>query len=169
MKKTLMLGSLVILLSFAFSCQQGAEVIEQPVVDLEADIQAIKDIVAGWDDAVNAADLDQIVPLYADEAVEIHPDDLVFIGRDAIQAGYQQVFDQLTMQEKFVVEDVNVSQDLAVAHVTFSATNTIKDSGEPEEGSGNWIIVFKKQSDGAWKVIYSIWSEEGLVRPTQAE
>ena len=39
MKKFLTIIPLVILLYFTFSCQQGEEVAEEPVVDVEADIR----------------------------------------------------------------------------------------------------------------------------------
>ncbi|NIM59869.1 MAG: hypothetical protein GTO16_13160, partial [Candidatus Aminicenantes bacterium] len=48
MKKLLSVIPLVILLCFTFGCQQGEEVAEEPVVDVEADIAALKKIEEEW-------------------------------------------------------------------------------------------------------------------------
>ena len=34
---------------------------------------------------------------------------------------------------------------------------------------GNWIRVYERQSDGAWKCIEAIWSDENLVIPPPSE
>ena len=88
---------------------------------------------------------------------------------EAIRNRDQQLFEEVTLQDVYTVQDVKVSGDLAVAHVTLSAVITIKSSGETTKTNGNWILVFSKQSDGSWKIIYSIWSDESLVRPKEAE
>ena len=79
------------------------------------------------------------------------------------------MFDEISTQEKDIVENVEVSGDLGVAHVIWSALVTPKAGGEPFNANGNWILVFKRESENSWKIIYSIWSDETLVRPTQAE
>jgi len=79
------------------------------------------------------------------------------------------MFEEMSPQEKDVVQDVKVSGNLAVAHVAWSGLITPKAGGEPFNANGNWILVFNRESDDAWKVIYSIWSDESLVHPNQAE
>jgi ketosteroid isomerase-like protein len=79
------------------------------------------------------------------------------------------MFDEMILNDVYSIKDVKVSDDLAVAHFTWSTTVQFKATGKSDETNGNWIMVFERQSDGSWKVIYSIWSDEGLVRPSQAE
>ena len=86
-------------------------------------------------------------------------------GKDAIRSGYQKLFDNYVFQDKYVVKDVNIGRDLAVAHVIWSTVITPKAGGEKINANGNWIINFKKQPDGAWKCIYTVFSDESLVRP----
>ena len=164
MKRLLMLIPLAFLC--CLGCQQDQEV---TATDVEADIQAIKFIVAELNTAVNTADINTIMSLYADDAVRIPSNKSAAIGKEAIQEGVQQMFDEISAQEKDVVRDVQVSGDLAVTHIISSAIITPKAGGEPSEYNGDWILVFKRQSDNAWKIIYSIWSDQSLVYPDQAE
>ena len=169
MKNTFMVILLVLLLCFAIGCQQGGEVAEEPKPDVEADIQAIKDSIAELNTAVNSGDYDRGLALYADNAVEIWPNEPAESGKEAIRSRSQQLFDELTLQDVYTVKDIKVSGDLAVAHFLWSTTVKFKANGKSDETNGNWIMVFGKQSDETWKVIYSIWSDESLVSPTQAE
>ena len=79
------------------------------------------------------------------------------------------MFDEVDLQEIHNVESVKVSGDLAVAYLNWSANVTIKASGQTVNPKGNWIKVYERQSDGAWKCIYSIWSDETLVHPSLPE
>jgi uncharacterized protein (TIGR02246 family) len=171
MKKLLTIIPLVFLFCITFSCQQGAEVPKEPVADVEADIETIRNIVADCNAAVNTADIDMVMSHYADNAVVIPPNRPAEIGKEAIRSGIQELLDQFILQEEDVVENVKVIGDLAITHVTYSAIVTPKAGGEPIEPKvkGNWILVFKRQPDDAWKIIYSIWSNESLIYPIQAE
>jgi uncharacterized protein (TIGR02246 family) len=159
----------IFLIFIASGCQQGERVLLEPKVDVEADIQAIKDIVKEYEGAVNTADIDRYLQLYADDVIDIYPNMPALSGKEAIRNRDQQLFEEVTLQDVYTVQDVKVSGDLAVTHVTLSAVITIKASGETSKTNGNWILIFRKQSDDSWKIIYSIWSDESLVRPTQAE
>jgi uncharacterized protein (TIGR02246 family) len=160
---------LAFLLCLIVGCQQGVEVVEQPVPDVEADVQAIKDFTRNAVAAINAGDVDTIMSLYADDAIRIPPNEPATVGREAILSRVQKVFDDFTLQERDVVEDIKVSGDLAVAHSVYTATAMPKAGGEPIKLNGNAIWIFRKQPDDEWKVIYSIWSDESLVSPIQTE
>jgi len=160
---------LVFLCFLTVGCQQGGQVAEKSVVNVDADIQAIKEIVADITAAVNAADIDTLVSFYADDAVRIPSNEPAAVGKEAIQIGVRQMFDEISAQEKDVVEDVRVGGDLAVAHVVSSAIITPKAGNWPSEYNGNMILVFKREADETWKIIYSIWSNESLILPDQAE
>ena len=171
MKKLLMAIPLVFLLCFAFSCQQGEQIAGEPAVDVQPDIQAIKDIVQEWEDGFNAGEIDtgRGMSHFAEDAIAIRPNEPALVGKEAIRSGRKQWVEELTLQEDYVVENVHVSGHLAVVYATWSNIAIPKAGGEPTKGKGNWIIIFKKQSNGALNCIYSIYIDESLVRPTQAE
>ena len=164
MKRLLIFVPLVFL--YCLGCQQGENA---TVTDVEADIQAIKDMVAKFNDAVNAANIDELMSFYADDAVEIPPSEPAIIGKGAIRKNLQELLEEMTPHEEYVVKSVHVGGDLAVAHVTWASIAMNKNGVEQIGPGGNWIANFEKQPDASWKCIYSIFSDESLVRPSKTE
>jgi uncharacterized protein (TIGR02246 family) len=169
MKKLCMILPLIFLLCFTFSCQQGKEVAEEPVVDVEADIEAIKNVSEKWEVAYNDNDIDSLMSLYADNSVRIPANQPPVIGKEAIRNSLQQEFDLSTNQEDDVVVEAQVSGDLAFTRGTWINIVTPKAGGESHKLNGNWITILKRQPDGPWKIINEMWSDESLVSPTQSE
>jgi uncharacterized protein (TIGR02246 family) len=169
MKKLLTAATMVFLSCLAVGCQQSEEAASESATDVGADIQAIKDIVSELNAALNAADIDRILSFYADDAIRIPPNEPAAIGKEAVRASFQQMFDEIDLQENDVVEGAHVSGDLAVVHVVFTAILTLKVSGESENVKGNKILVFKKQPGDSWSCSYSIWSDESLIYPTEGK
>jgi hypothetical protein len=101
MKRLFMLIPLALLC--CLGCQQGERVLVEPKADFEADIQAIKDIVAETNAAVNSADIEKFMSFYADDAIEIPPNGPAQIGKEVIGSGIQQFFDEVTCQEGTVL------------------------------------------------------------------
>ena len=149
-----------------FGCQQGEDI---AAVDVEADIQAIKDAVADFNVALNTGDIDKVSFYHADEVVVIPPNRPA-IEKETYINSLQQLFDRFTTyQEDFSVKHVQVGVNLAVANFLWSFNGTPKGVQEPIKANGNWTLVLKKQSDDTWKIIYSLWSDEGLVIPQPTE
>jgi uncharacterized protein (TIGR02246 family) len=167
MKKLLMIIPLVFLLCFTFGCQQGEEVAEEPVVDVEADIQVIKGLVREWTEAFNAGDIDKLISFYTDNSFRIPANQAPIIGKEAIRDNFQQLFDQYTSEQNSEVLDVIVCGDHAFVRGTWANTLTIKATGESLKINGNWVDLDQKQPDGSWKIIWSFWSNESLISPLQ--
>ena len=85
MKKLFMVLPLVFLLCFTFSCQQGEEVAEEPVVDVEADIAAIESLTNQVMNAWNEGDFEAFMATIADDAVHMPPGYPILIGKEAIR------------------------------------------------------------------------------------
>ena len=166
MKKLLLVIPLVILLCFAFGCQQGEEAAEEPAVDVEADKEAIKKITDDFNAALNAGDIDKLVSLFTDDAVRIPPNEPALIGKEAIRGLFQQQLDQFTVQNEGVIVDLKVSGDLAFFRGSWTSINTPKDGGEPLNYNGSYVSVIQKQPDGSWKTICNSWSNEQLILPS---
>lgn len=173
MKKLLMFIPLVFLCCFIVGCQQGERVLVEPMPDVEADIQAIKDIIAEFNDALNAADIDGFMSFYAHDAAVIRPNEPAAIGKEAVRSRHQKMFDEFNRwenrQEDFLVKDIQVSGNLAIARFLWSFNGKPKDTEELVKSNGNEIWVLKKQPNDIWKIIYQIWSNESLIYPPLPE
>ena len=165
MKNPLLIVTLVLLLCFSFGCQkQGEEVAKAPEVNVEADVAAIKALYDEWAQIYNKGDFERLISIfYAENALMMPPDEPICRGKDAILLWYQKA-SELTDEhvDSSVVEDVRVSRELAVVRGTDTGTSTPRSGGEPVKFNLKWLIVFERQSDGAWKCVYEIWNDNPL-------
>ena len=168
MKNLIMIIPLIFLLCIIFSCQKPVEeVAEEPAVDIEADIQACKDLNDAWDEAYVARDIDKLMSIFADGAVRMPPNEPILIGKEEIRSNFLEEFDQFNTDQKSVVADVKVGGDLAYVRGTWKETQTPKAGGEEQNLSGNFVFVTQRQPDGSWKIICEAWSNDQLILPPQ--
>jgi ketosteroid isomerase-like protein len=158
LKKLLMVIPLVFLLCFTFSCQQGEEVAEEPVIDVEADVETLKNILDEWVVLYNAGELEKLATFfYAENAVGMNSNQPILEGREAILAGYKKSREQNDEYcDSSIYEDVRVFGDLAFVRGNDTGTITPKDGGEPIKFDEKWVCIFERQPDGTWKGIIVI-------------
>jgi uncharacterized protein (TIGR02246 family) len=118
-----------------------------------ADEAAIRAGDADFAKAAAAKDLDKCTSLYMDDAVLFSPGVPAVIGKDNIGKFFQQMLAAPSMQFAFsnVIVDVARSGDLAEDRGSFQVTTTDK-KGKPVTQSGEYVLVWKKQPDGSWKI-----------------
>ena len=154
MKKLLMVIPLVLLLCFTFGCQKAEDVDEETVVDVEADIAALKALRDEFYASFNVGDLEKLVSLnYAEDAVSFPFDQPMLRGKAEILSWFKENHEDNTFQLDYVVEDVHVEGDLAYMYGTASGTVIPKALGKPMGVETKWLAVYKRQVDGSWKVI----------------
>ena len=74
------------------------------------------------------------------------------VGRSAIQARFGGLLSQLaTANVKLTTQDLTVSGDLAVETGRYAWALTPK-AGKTMLDSGKYVVVWKKQVDGSWKM-----------------
>jgi len=170
MKKLLMVIPLVFLLCFTFGCQQGEEVAEEPTVDVEADVEAIKGMVDEWMALYNAGDFERLVSFYyAEDAVTMPPNQPIREGREAILADYKKEREKYDQHcDSSIAKDVRVSGDMAMVRGNDTGTYTPKGGGEQTKFDLKWVGIFERQSDGTWKCICEI-GNSNLPRPESPE
>jgi len=172
MKKLLTIIPLVILICFTFSCQkQAEEAAEEPALDVEADVEAIKALGDEWVALFNAGDFDGLMSIYyAENPMQMPPNEPIRKGKEAILSGLKKSRKQSDEHcDSSVIEDVLVYGDLAVARGTDTGTNTTKVGGEPIKYNTKWVIAYERQPDGTWKCVYEIWNSNLPLPPPPKE
>jgi len=157
MKKLILMLALVFLVFFTFSCQKGEEVVEEPVVDIEAEKVAVKAVLDDWIKCMETEDMELF-------SKTIAPDnDMVVIATDAAEYYVGQEPFKESMQKQFeVFEKMEVSiKDLSikvhksgeVSWFSCKMDGKVTAGGEIvnleglrftavlEKRAGNWIIV----------------------------
>jgi len=166
MKKLLMVIPLVFLLCFTFSCQQqGEEVAEESVVDVEADKAAVREMLNQYAVACNTGDFDLWISLWADDGVQMPPDTPARIGIEQIREAMKPAFDQMTLDMTITsIEDAKVYGDLGLTRCEYQLDMTPKAGGEIIHTTGKALTLYERQSDGSWKVVYDCFNSN--VPPT---
>lgn len=119
-----------------------------------ADEAAIRAATTAMEQGVSAKDLDKIVGDYEDDAVLFAPKAPATLGKPAIHDAWQGLLmvPGLKMTIKVANIDVSRSGDLAVERGSFAVDTTDKD-GKPNTETGQLVMVWKKQTDGSWKIV----------------
>ena len=156
-----MILPLVFLLCFTYGCQKAEEVAEEPVVDVEADIAAIKGMLDQFDALVNAGEPERLVSLnYAENAVRMPSNEPMLKGKAAILAWFKEGAEQYTWQLDNVMVEVKVDGNLAYSRGTATGTRTAKAGGETLNIQSKWMAAYERQADGTWKVIADIFNSD---------
>ncbi len=151
MKKLLMFIPLVILLCFTFSGQQGEEVAEETVVDIEAEKQVILQLDQQWIEAEKRKDLEATMSNAAEGIICQPPDMPQFEGLAALRNFYTEFF-KILVSIEVGTTDVIVSKsgDMAWA---YGWNRTVLEGPEgPIEGEGKYLGVWQK-IEGKWKAV----------------
>ncbi len=162
MKKLLMVIPLVILLCFAFSCQQGEEVAEEvkaekPVIDLAQVRQSIEEANVKFGEAVRSGDATALATLCTEDARLLPPNSEMIVGREGIEGfwggGLQMGIKDaiLTTVEVFVMGDM-------VCEIGKYDLTIQPEGQEAIEDNGKYLVIWKKAADGTWKLHVDIWN-----------
>ena len=115
------------------------------------DIAAIKQLGKDWRAGWLAGDTERLLGLLSDEPVLIMSSDDPIIGKEAIGALYQYVFENYTHTGHSEELEVEVGGDWGYLRSTYTATSTPKAGGETTEDHGQSVSIVRRQHDGSWK------------------
>jgi len=158
MKKLLMILPLVFLLCFTFGCQKAEEVAEEPVVDVEADVEAIKSLQDNCSRAWNEGDYEGFMAIIDEEAVFLPPNAPPFGGMETIRSIYRTEFDSFDFNVTITTEEIHVSGDLAFSLDNWKGSMNPKDGSEPIAFDNKNLVIYKRQVDGSWKTWRAMFS-----------
>ena len=164
MKKLLMVIPLVFLLCFTFSCQKGEEVVEEPVVDVEADIAAINELWNQYGVAYQTGDFDLWMSLWTDDGIRMIPDMPAIIGKEKIQSFVKSFFDMNNIDCYVNNEETRIANGWAVCRGTYTGSFTPKAGDKTIKFAGKYISILEKLEDGSWKIARDCFNSD--VSPT---
>ena len=150
MKMLLIPATAVVLLT---ACTQAPP--PAPPDTRAADEKAIQDQETAAQQAWSAKDIDKVTALYADDATVMLPDTPVMTGKAAISAAFKGVGSDpnfsLGLQNTSV--DVSKGGDLGFVRGSYMVHQTDAKTKKATMEKGNYVLVYKKQADGSWKIV----------------
>jgi len=148
------------LLGFGIGCAQPVE--QKPSApDLAAIEASIRSLDKDWSDAAGAKDLDKSTMDYADDGQFLSPGDPSAVGKDAIRKAWAGLFAAPGyVSLTFAPTTVHVAEAGDVAYEIGNYELIMKDKkGKPATTKGKFVVVWKKQADGSWKVEADIFNQ----------
>ncbi len=122
-----------------------------------ADAEAVKQAFAKFNADIAARNVDAIKAHYASDAVMIIPGQAPYVGVDAIMKDYEAYGADPAGKYVSGEETVEVLSDgVAYGEVNYQTTFTNPGTKAVETQNRYNLTVYKKQSDGSWKVVRDV-------------
>jgi ketosteroid isomerase-like protein len=133
-----------------------------------ADTGAITDAIKAdekkWNDDFHAKNLDALLAHYAPDAVAVFPGAPSVTG-DGLRKVYEDAVKDANFDVSFSSDKIDASGDLAYSRGHFTEKYTDPSTKAVASNSGTYITVYKKQSDGSWKVVEDLTAVEPAAAP----
>jgi ketosteroid isomerase-like protein len=152
---------------FALSAACGSQqrsVTTSPDVRAEGE-RAIRALSLEWAKAYGAKDLEKTLSFYADDAWVYPPNQPIATSGEQRRKLWVESFALPGFALTSLTTRVEVSRAGDLGYETGSYQLTVQDQkGKPTTSQGKYVVVWKKQADGAWKGVEDIWSADRALR-----
>lgn len=111
----------------------------------------IKELIKTYEIALNANDLEKILALYGSEPVFMPQHAPALVGRDAVRAGYKQVFETLKLNIRFEVHEIEEAGHWAWARTSSAGRTRILAAGVEVTEGNNELFIFRREG-GEWRI-----------------
>jgi ketosteroid isomerase-like protein len=97
--------------------------------------------------------VDGILSVYSTDIVMMPPDEKAIHGKDALRRWFASLFSDAAFQPAAgTSDDLELAGDLAVERMTLR--------NGARQATGKVIHVYRRQSDGRWKITRDIWNAD---------
>ncbi len=122
------------------------------------DLLAIRDTSQQYVDAMRRNDWSAVAEFSTTDAIRMPPNQPLQRGRAEIEQSFSQV-DNIS-EYGVILEDIQGVSGLAYAYATYTITLTLKGVDGPISDSGKAIEIWRKESDGSWRIAAGIWNSD---------
>jgi uncharacterized protein (TIGR02246 family) len=114
--------------------------------------EAIKAVLHGYRNALNASSTEQVLQLYTADAIFMPQHFATVIGKDAITKTYNAIFGAIALTVDFEIAEVVVTgSEWAFARTTSAGTTKDHTNGQVSADGNQELFVFQKVH-GDWKI-----------------
>jgi len=115
--------------------------------------QAVAEVLAAYNVALNSSDTNAVMPLYTEDGVFMPPYSPSAVGLAAIRKAYNAVFAAIRLTVKFdTAEIVEMSPDWVFARTNSIGTTLNHATGKTNAEGNQELFIFRKDRDGKFKI-----------------
>jgi uncharacterized protein (TIGR02246 family) len=112
---------------------------------------SIDQAIRAYETALNANDPDTILGLYSADPVFMPQGAPALVGRAAVRAGYEHVFNTLKLNVHFTVHEIEEAGDWAWVRTSSAGRTRVLAAGTEGDEGNNELFVFRREG-GAWRI-----------------
>lgn len=143
------------MLAIAVTPARGADAVSA------ADLAAITEFNRQYLKAINDGDIAALSALTTQDHMMIMPNRAPIAGKAANDAANGAAFEQFDFDETWSPEETVVDGDLGYQRGSFVVVATPKAGGESRRMSGTFLRIYKRQSDGQWRMVRDMFNSDG--------
>jgi uncharacterized protein (TIGR02246 family) len=152
-----------------YGCQQAEEVAEEHAVDVEADIEAIRNWVNKSYATGESGDLEGYLNFWAEDVIWMPRNSPTLQGIGAVKEYLQPYFEKLTLHIVISIEEIRIIDDFSFARINTEEKYTPKTGGgETIDLDLKIIFLLQRMPDGTWLGTHCIWNSNDPL-PTSDE
>ena len=118
---------------------------------------AIEAANAKFSQAFARGDANALAAMYTSDAIAFPPDSEMIRGNEAIGAFWKATRDGGVQSAALTTDDVGRTGDIAYEAGKVSLTIQVV-GNEPTTAAAKYVVVWKRQPDGSWKLHRDIWN-----------
>jgi len=125
-----------------------------------SDEAKIRELISGYQIALNNEEIEKISTLYSEQAIFMPPDVPAIKGVEEIVLTYEYLFSQFDFELDFDVKEVVIAENFAYVLSNSEGTITLESSGTEETSKNQEIFILIKEGDD-WKIsryMFNSWS-----------
>jgi uncharacterized protein (TIGR02246 family) len=153
MRNDIAIGAAIALAVISAGCTKSAD--SGGAASADSIKQAIKADEAKWNQQIKARDTEGLAGHYADDAYFVGPGAPPADGSTAIRQFYANGLTDPAIDVEIANDKIDVSSsgDMAYSRGHYTEKYTDKKTNKVMTDKGSYLSVYKKQSDGSWKII----------------
>lgn len=110
-----------------------------------------------WQALWLAKDAQALAALYAEDGMRLPPDATRTVGRDAIEAMFEDEF--AAGLENLQLEATDMGHDGNLGWIVGNSTIEFPMGDSMGTGTGNYVVVYRKEADGVWRIVVDTWND----------
>lgn len=146
---------IIVLLLLVAACQNNtgnqSNISNQNTMEQTTERTAIEKVLFSYRDALNASDVNKVLPLYTNDGVFMPSNAPSAIGQEQVKAAYEFVFSQIQLNIQFYIDEIVVNGDYAFARTTSKGTTLVHANKQAVAEENRELFVLQK-TNGQWKI-----------------
>ena len=114
-------------------------------------INTIHSLLESYETALNGNDIETILGLFGSDPVFMPQHAPALIGRQAVRAGYEQVFNSIKLSVRFEIHEVQEAGDWAWARTSSAGRTRILAAGIEVQEGNNELFLFRREN-AEWRI-----------------